>query len=44
MLESARKLLEIFITWLGLVRLFLETKLLENAWLEFLFPLLEEPY
>ena len=30
MLESARKLLKIFIAWLGLARFFLETKLLEK--------------
>ena len=38
-----RKLLEIFIAWLGLVRLFLENELLENARLEFYFPCSKSP-
>ena len=38
MLESARKLLEIYAAWLGLARIFLENELLENALLEFYFP------
>ena len=37
MLESARKLLEIFATRLGLARIFLENELLENARLGFYF-------
>ena len=37
----AWKLLEIFIAWLGLARIFLENELLENAWLEFYFPCLK---
>ena len=55
MLVSARKVLEIFATWLencsryyclawlGLARLFLETELLENARLEFYFACSKSP-
>ena len=43
MLESARKLLEIFAAWLGLARIFLENELLENAWLDFYFPCSKSP-
>ena len=38
MLESARKLLEIFAAQLGLARIFLEIELLENVRLKFYFP------
>ena len=37
MLESARKLLEIYAAWLNSARMFLENELLENASLEFYF-------
>ena len=43
MLESARKLLEIFNARLGLARIFLENELLENARLEFYFPCSKSP-
>ena len=43
MLESARKLLEIYATRLGLARVFLENELLENAWLGFYFPSSKSP-
>ena len=52
MLESARKLLEIFTAWLencskymllGSTRIFLENELLENARLGFYFPCLKSP-
>ena len=43
MLESARKLLEIYAAWLGSARIFLENELLENAWLGFYFPCLKSP-
>ena len=39
----ARKLLEIFTTWLGLARIFLENELLKNSWLEFYFPCSKSP-
>ena len=43
MLESARKLLEIYAAWLDLARISLENELLENAWLKFYFPCLKSP-
>ena len=43
MLESARKLLEIFATRLGSARIFLENELLENSRLEFYFPCSKSP-
>ena len=43
MLESARKLLEIFAAWLGSTQIFLENELLENAWLKFYFPCSKSP-
>ena len=43
MLESARKVLEIYAAWLGLARIFLENELLENTWLEFYFPCSKSP-
>ena len=43
MLESARKMLEIFVAWLGLARIFLENELLENAWLGFYFSCSKSP-
>ena len=43
MLESARKLLEIYTAWLGSARIFLENELLENARLGFNFPCSKSP-
>ena len=43
MLESVRKLLEIYAAWLNLARIFLENELLENARLEFYFPYSKSP-
>ena len=43
MLESARKLLEIFAARLDLARIFLENELLENVRLDFYFPCSKSP-
>ena len=43
MLESAQKVLEIYAASLGSARIFLENKLLENAWLESYFPCSKSP-
>ena len=42
-LESNKKLLKIVIVWLFLVRVLLETKILENFWLKFYFPCSKSP-
>ena len=43
MLESARKLLEIYGAWLDLARIFLENEFLENARLGFYFSCSKSP-